>query len=297
MANQEESMLFTLQSSSFKLKKAKSKNTYQLDLIDPQNGLLFGDRPKRNASAISMTELAANWDSAFRGDPPNAVLSFSDEKTMTRAVFEIKKFKLNDNKISAKIKFSEDQKVASRKLLSEDYLTGKRTNQNSSLFIDSFWNWTGPDSSIVITNNAGTGDPAGRGMMTIDWSANGSPSGFEATKSVFKLANGNSSPGGCSPQMAGSTTDSYDVAAQVFTGTGAGSNPIDQWWVSDPDFGHPWISKNQGSTKIYSDDTLPHQGETVNGDYTYPYTIDYKYHECDGSYDQWTIQYHEPYNN
>lgn len=297
MNEQQTSLLFSLQSSGFKIKKTNNKDFYRLKLVEPQNGLLFGDRPKRNASAVSMTELAAQWDTAFRGDPPNAVLAFSNDETMTRAVFEINKFKLVKNKISAKISFSGDQKIASRKFLKKDYLTGKRVNYDSSLFIDSFWNWTSADSSVVVKNQAGDGPTAGMGMMTINWSNAGNAEAFESTKEVISLANGNSTPDGCNPSMAGSTTDSYDVSAEIFFPNGNTDKFIDKWWVSDPDFGHPWISNTEGATKYYSDGNIPFSGTTVVGNFTYPWTVNYEYHACDGNYDQWSITYGTPYSN
>ena len=165
----ESDLLLSLQASSFKLKK-HNKHSYSLSLRSPSEGILFGDRPSRNAETVSISSIAKNWKQAFRDDPPNAVFSSTDESEPISGVFEIKKFKLKNKKINLKITFSEDQKVASKQLLQSDIVTGNDISRGASLFIDSIWNWTAYDSSIIVDNNAGEGNEAGMGSMTVNWS-------------------------------------------------------------------------------------------------------------------------------
>ena len=287
----ESDLLLSLQASSFKLKK-RNKKSFNLSLLSPSEGILFGDRPARNARTVSIDSIAKNWKQAFRDDPPNAVLSSTEGEEPISGVFEIKKFKLKNEKINLKITFSEDQKVASKQLLSSDIITGENIPRGASLFIDSIWNWTAYDSSILINNNAGDGSEAGMGSMTVNWSNAGTMAGFAGAKQQQVVANGQAtSTDDCTPIISGSTTDDFDVAAQVFFGR----QEIDLWWASNPDFGHPWISGNQGGSKYYSNDDMPITGSTTQGNYKYPWTIDYTSEACD-EYDQWKITYGSPTN-
>ena len=285
-------LLLTLQASSFKLKKHK-KDSYNLSLLSPSEGLLFGDRPARNAETISIESIAKNWKQAFRDDPPNAVLSSPDESEPISGVFEIKKLKLKDKKIKLKITFSEEQKASSGQLLSPDLITGKNTSRRASLFIDSIFDWldSARKSSLVIKNNAGTGSAAGMGMMSINWDNTGTMSALAASKQVLKVANGQGTGDACNPSMAGSNANSFDVGAQVLFG----NTENNEWLVENPNSGKSWISHNKSANKIYNHQT-PRDGSTTVGNLKYKWTIDFVNDACeygDTSYDQWRVTYHD----
>jgi hypothetical protein len=75
-----EEFLFTVESASGttrKLQHTAEVERFTLTLVGVAPVTRFADRPFRDASILSPRSLAANWQSWFEGDPPNAVLTFA----------------------------------------------------------------------------------------------------------------------------------------------------------------------------------------------------------------------------
>ena len=304
-----QSALMSLNAESFRLKKINNNDSYKLSLFSPDDGIVFGDRPSRHAEVISIGEVAAIWKNAFRGDPPNAVFSFSNGSKGINGVFEIRRFNRKKNKIDLSIKFSEGQKTVSDELLSSDFLTGKSMPHRSSLFIDNI-SWDagsgGSWGALQVQNNAGNNVNTDFGSMKVVWSNSGDAKLFNSQNQAITVSNGQStSTDPCAPQIVGGKSgldpDGLQVEAQVYFSKGT---QIDTWWVGETGWGTPWISKNQGAEKHYgpgtfvwdSQDFKPITGITQQNGYNYPYTITYEnsYSKCpdaDTYYKVFNVEY------
>lgn len=286
------SELATLQSDSFVLKK-RNKNSYILNLKSPtDNVTLFGDRPERSASSESLESFANDWDKNFLGSAPNGSFTYRSNKNQPQtAVFKINKFKYTKNgNLKLVVNFSDEQKLPTK--IESDLLSpklDKRSRSSNSLFIDGFpWpNWSA-DTSLKIKNNTGK-------TMTINWDNSGDPSKFETDKKVIKLSDGHTTKGSeysCNPEILGSTTGSYDVAARVFiTGT-----EIDEWWFDAPDIGRYWYSNSNAAEWWY--DNQQAWGKKVQGDWAYPWEVSkLSKPNCTNfgnGLAEWTLTYDEP---
>ena len=77
----QEQFLFTVESARATTTPLKVKGpedeSFRLTLSGVDPVTVFSDRPFRDAKIISVRALEANWDTWFKADPPNAVLTFA----------------------------------------------------------------------------------------------------------------------------------------------------------------------------------------------------------------------------
>jgi len=289
--------LASIESATFELRKSKNGGHKVIleDVID--HALIFADRPFRTAHSEKLKHFIGKWSKTFAGDPPNAVLTYSEDgsskqsadRNQSQVVFEMvgqPRYKAQKDKLIFNVRTSEEQAKANQDINGgQDPLTGSSLRgKDAALFIDCF---------IICANTVGyTGFRFINKMdmpMRVIWSNAGTDTSIRTSVNQADVP-----PGGKSEVFKGATYADWDIGALVYERAGAGNKDIGVWRGETPDVGQSWIGLD-GTHKWYDGDDFKNGKKTITGTktvncYKYKYTI--AENRSNGNWDGWsTHQY------
>lgn len=291
------SQLLTLAADNVVIKPNPRKGNSRMILKGvEEEGLIFSDRPARDAYAMPTDWLVSKWKDIFHQGQPNSSFTLKNPRTGKRALFVLETRNPRYNKKGHLIFDcieSKSQSIANDELaksfggykVNRDKITGTVRGEDLSLFIDNGFLGMGggffgirpdiEDCKITIVNKTGyefdyaasyAGDWTNQNQWNRGTISNGQTMDFE-----------------------GGTVNDFDIGVNL-TVNGIGGNDtamqLDRWIANNPDCCSSWISKSSPSAGMTKDSG---SGTTRIGGYSFPYSWDW----TDDGDKHWTITYGE----
>ena len=259
-----------------------------------EEGLIFSDRPARDAYVMPTEWLVSKWKDVFHQSQPNSSFTLKNAKTGKREMFILEtrnpRYSKKGNLIFDCIE-SKSQATANKKLAKSlggyqakrDDITGTVRGKDLSLFIDNGLFGAGggifgirpnvEDCKITIINKTGyefdyATSYAGNWENPSEWNKGTIASGDQMT-------------------FEGGTVNDFDIGVDL-TVNGIGSNnaamELNRWIANNPSCCGSWLSNSSPSAGT-SDDSG--SGTTHVGSYSFPYSWEW----TDDGDKHWTITY------